>query len=154
MKGDDDVIEVLNDVLCAELTGINQYFIHSEMCENWRYKRLAEHSHKESIEEMKHADMLIERILVLEGLPNLQDLDKLMIGENVPEALECDLKVETKAHVLLREAIAHSESVSDYISRELFEKILDNEEDHIDWLETQLSLIKDVGLQNYLQSQA
>ena len=153
MKGDADVIEVLNDVLCAELTGINQYFIHSEMCENWRYKRLSEHSRKESIEEMKHADHIIKRILLLEGLPNLQDLGKLLIGETVPEMLKSDLKLEYGARTDMVAAIAHFESVKDFVSRDLVSSILDDTEKHIDFLETELELVQKVGLQNYLQTQ-
>ena len=151
MKGEDKVIAFLNQAL--ENTAINQYFLHARMFKNWGFQKLNEKEYHESIDEMKHADRLIERILFLEGLPNLQSLGKLMIGENPQEMLECDLKLEQKAVPLLREAIAYCESVSDYISREIFESILESEEDHIDWLETQLELIGKVGSQNYLQSQ-
>jgi bacterioferritin len=153
MKGDNKVIEHLNKVLYNELTAINQYFLHAKMFENWGLHKLYEHERNESIDEMKHADKLMERILFLEGLPNLQDLGKLMIGENVPEALKCDLQLERAARPDLQAAIAYCESAGDYISRELFEEILDSEEEHIDWLETQLELIDKIGLQNYLQSQ-
>jgi len=153
MKGDRKVIEYLNKVLRNELTAINQYFLHSRMFKNWGFSRLADHEHHESIDEMKHADELIERILFLDGLPNLQDLGKLLIGENVSEALQCDLRLEMDAIPLLQEAIVYCESVRDFISRELFEDILESEEDHVDWLETQIDLIGKVGLENYLQSQ-
>jgi bacterioferritin len=123
------------------------------MCRNWGLHRLAEHEHDESIDEMKHADRLIERILFLEGLPNLQQLNKLLIGENVEEVLRCDLQLETEAHPVLKSAIAYCEQVGDYVSRELLEDILESEEEHIDWLETQLDLIGKIGVQNYVQSQ-
>ncbi|GAB4201952.1 MAG: bacterioferritin [Wenzhouxiangellaceae bacterium] len=151
MKGDAKVIELLNRVLRNELTAINQYFLHSRMYKDWGYEKLAEYEYEESIDEMKHADALIERILFLEGLPNLQDLGKLYVGENPKEMIECDLRLEQEAIPDLREAIAYCESVKDYISRELFEDILESEEEHVDWLETQLSLIKNVGIENYLQ---
>jgi len=153
MKGDKKVLQFLNKALYNELTAINQYFLHAKMFKNWGFAKLASHEHHESIDEMKHADRLVERILFLDGIPNLQDLGKLYIGENVPEALKCDLKLEHEAHPLLKEAIAHCETVGDYISRELLEDILESEEEHIDWLETNLGLIDKVGLHNYLQSQ-
>ncbi|MGH8558284.1 MAG: bacterioferritin [Methylococcales bacterium] len=152
MQGDPKVIDYLNRVLGNELIAINQYFLHARMYKNWGLSKLDEQVFHESVDEMKHADRLIERILFLQGLPNLQELGKLLIGENVREMLECDLKLELKAHPALKEAIACSESAGDYISRELFESILESEEKHIDWLETQLELIDKVGLQNYIQS--
>jgi bacterioferritin len=152
MKGDIKVIEHLNKVLFNELTAINQYFLHAKMYRHWGYKELAEHEHKESIDEMKHADKLIERILFLDGLPNLQALGKLLIGETPSEVIACDLKLELIAHPDLKIAIAYCESVGDYVSRELFENILESEEEHIDWLETQIGLIAQLGEPLYLQA--
>ncbi len=152
MQGDKKVIEFLNKVLKNELSAINQYFLHARMYKNWGLEKLNDFEYHESIDEMKHADMLIERILFLEGLPNLQDIGRIFIGENPKEMLECDLKMEQLAIPDLKDAIAHCETVADYISRELLEKILDNEEEHIDWLEIQFDRIDRVGIENYLQS--
>ena len=156
MKGDKKVIEFLNKALKNELTAINQYFLHSRNLADWGVSKLAKYEYKESIEEMEHADWLIKRVLFLGGLPNLQELNKLMIGEDVKEILECDLKLENNAIPDLRDAIEHCEKVRDYVSRDLFQKILDNEEEHLDYLETQLDLIKRIGLEHFthLQSEA
>jgi bacterioferritin len=152
MKGDPKVIEHLNRILGNELVAINQYFLHARMYKDWGLTELAEHEYHESIDEMKHADSLVERILFLEGLPNLQDLGKLLIGEETKEMLECDLKLEHIAHKDLKDAVAYCESVGDYASRDLVASILASEEEHIDWLETQLGLIDRLGLANYLQT--
>jgi bacterioferritin len=153
MKGDAKIIEHLNQVLRNELTAINQYFLHSRMFKDWGLNKLAEHEYAESVDEMKHADQVIERTLFLEGLPNVQDIGKVMIGEDVREALQCDLDLEMKAIPDLQAAVAAAEQLQDYVSRDLFRSILDAEEEHVDWLETQLDLIEKVGLPNYLQSQ-
>lgn len=153
MKGDIKTVEYLNQALQHTLTAINQFFLHARMYQNWGISKLNERVYKESIGEMKRADKLIERILFLEGLPNLQDLLKLLIGEQPGEMLKLDLQFETDARMQLREAIAHCERAGDYVSRDLLEDILDEREEYIDWLETQLELIGKVGLQNYLQSQ-
>ena len=153
MKGDPKVIELLNKALYNELTAINQYFLHAKMLKNWGLKELVEHEYHESIDEMKHADSLSERILFLDGLPNFQALGKLKIGENPRELLQCDLALELEALPALRDGIAHCEAVGDYTSRQLFADILDSEEEHIDWIETQLSLIERIGEQNYLAQQ-
>ena len=150
---DPKIIEYLNSVLKNELTAINQYFLHARMFKDWGFAELGEHEYHESVDEMKHADKLIERILFLDGLPNLQDLGKLRIGEHVAEMLQCDLDLELDAMPILRECVAYAESANDFVSRELFEDILTSEEEHVDWLETQLELVDKTGIQNYLQSQ-
>ena len=153
MKGDQKVIEHLNKALKLELTTVNQYFLHARMYKNWGFERLAKIEYDESIDEMKHADELVERILYLEGLPNLQDLDKLYIGESIKECLECDLGAEERGHPLYFEAIEYCESVRDFVSREILTRILESEEEHIDFLETQLELIGKIGEERYMQSQ-
>lgn len=153
MKGDPVAIQHLNKQLKNELTAINQYFLHARMLDHWGFSKLGKQVYDESIGEMKHADMLIERIFLLDGLPNLQDLHKLRIGETLPEVLECDLALESGARETVREGIAYCESVRDYVSRDLLQHILNDTEEHIDWLETQVELVEKVGLQNYQQSQ-
>ncbi|MGE5652090.1 bacterioferritin [Noviherbaspirillum sp. UKPF54] len=153
MKGDPNIIKLLNAQLTNELTAINQYFLHARMYKHWGLEKIAKKEYEESIDEMKHADKLINRILMLDGLPNLQALNKLLIGESTQEMLECDLKVEQGAQQSLKDGIAACEKAGDYVSRQIFQEILDDTEEHIEWIETQLELIGKVGLQNYLQSQ-
>ncbi|MGE5623325.1 MAG: bacterioferritin [Bacillota bacterium] len=153
MKGDPNIIKLLNAQLTNELTAINQYFLHARMYKHWGLERIAKKEYEESIDEMKHADKLINRILMLDGLPNLQALNKLLIGESTQEMLECDLKLEQGAQQTLKDGIAACEKAGDYVSREILREILDDTEEHIEWIETQLELIGKVGLQNYLQSQ-
>ena len=153
MKGDPKAIEFLQAQLKNELTAVNQYFLHYRMLKHWGLDKLAKKEYEESIGEMKHADKLMDRIFMLDGLPNLQDLGKLMVGEDVPEILACDLKLETAAQATVKDGIEHCEKVRDYVSRDLLQEILDDTEEHIDFLETQIELLEKVGLQNYLQSQ-
>ena len=153
MKGDDKVIEYLNQALKLELAAVNQYFLHARMYKDWGFGKIAEVEYEESIDEMKHADLLIERILFLEGLPNVQDLSKIYIGETLKECIECDLKIEKRAHPFYVEAIAYCEQAQDFVSRKIFTDILASEEEHIDYLETQLGLIEKIGEERYMQSQ-
>ena len=153
MKGDPKVIEHLNKALKLELTTVNQYFLHARMFRDWGFAKIAKIEYEESIDEMKHADALIERILFLEGLPNVQDLGKVLIGETLKECLECDLEAERRAHPVYKDAIAYCEQVGDYVARQLFDEILKSEEEHIDYLETQLSVIEKIGEERYMQSQ-
>lgn len=153
MKGNPDIIQWFNRQLQHELTAINQYFLHARMYRNWGFEKLGKHEYEESIEEMKHADMLIERILMLEGLPNLQELGKLMIGEKAEECIAADLKLEQGSRETLVAAVAACEAAQDYVSRDIFVHILDDTEEHIDWLETQLEVMDKIGIQNWLQSQ-
>ena len=154
MKGQKEIIERLNVILTNELTAVNQYFLHARMYENWGITKLGRKTYEESIGEMKHADMLVKRILFLEGLPNMQDLHKLALGEDVPEALECDLKLERRGRTDLIDAIAACEKAKDFVSRDLLRTILTDTEQHVDYLETELALLKSLGVQNYLQSRA
>jgi bacterioferritin len=153
MKGDPRIIEYLNQVLGNELVAINQYFLHARMLKDWGLTGLAAHEYEESLDEMRHADALVQRILFLEGLPNLQDLGRLRVGEDAREILRCDLALEIDAMSVLREAVGYCENEKDFVSRELFERILEGEEEHVDWLETQLELVEKIGLENYLQTQ-
>lgn len=153
MKGDSKVISLLNQALGNELIAINQYFLHAKMYKDWGMTNLADYEYHESIDEMKHADMLVDRILFLEGLPNLQDLGALRIGENTQEMLECDLLLEHDAIPDLREGVEHCEQVKDFVSRDLFSSILESEEEHVDWIESQLGLIEKMGIENYIQAQ-
>ncbi|NML61415.1 bacterioferritin [Massilia sp. RP-1-19] len=153
MKGDPNIIRLLNAQLTNELTAVNQYFLHARMYRHWGFEKLGKKEYDESIGEMKHADKLIDRILMLDGLPNLQALHKLLIGESTQEMLEADLQLEKAAQVTVKEGIAESEKAADYVSRDLFLQILEDTEEHIEWLETQLDLITKIGIQNYLQSQ-
>jgi bacterioferritin len=153
MKGDQEVIRLLNAQLTNELTAINQYFLHARMYKHWGLEKIAKKEYEESIGEMKHADKLIDRILMLDGLPNLQAMHKIMIGENTEEMINCDLKLERGAQITVKEGIAAAEKAADYVSRDLLLMILEDTEEHIDWLETQLDLISKIGIQNYLQSQ-